>query len=125
MFSGTFGYAVGDSVYKYSSTGTGVVAHGEREQPMNFVLRENFPNPFNPETKIQFMLREASLVAITIFDAQGSIICTLVNEYLPAGEYTARWDGTNEAEEPVASGTYFYRLQTGKTTETKKMVLLR
>lgn len=125
MFSNTFGYAVGDSVYKYAPTGTWIAADNGSEGPLNFVLRNNFPNPFNPETKIQFTLREASRVVITIFDIHGSIVCTLLNEHLSAGEYTARWEGTNEAEEPVASGAYFYRLQTEMSTETKKMMLVR
>ena len=125
MFSNTFGYAVGDSVYKYSSIGSGLEAEGEQGHPLNFVLRDNFPNPFNPETKIQFTLNEDSHVTIFIYDSRGSLVCTLLNERLPAGEYTAHWDGTNEAEEPASSGAYFYRLQTEKSVETKKMMLVR
>ena len=124
MFSNTYGFAVGDSVYKYSIPVTGVKEEPVSE-PLNLVLRNNYPNPFNPETKIQFTIHEASFVNITIYDSRGSLVVTLLNEQLPPGEYTARWDGTNEAEEPAASGAYFYRLQAGKLTETKKMMLLR
>ncbi|HSP86977.1 MAG TPA: YCF48-related protein [Ignavibacteriaceae bacterium] len=89
-------------------------------QPQTFYLSQNYPNPFNPETKIKFSIPENSHVLIKIYDILGNEIISLVDEEKPAGVYEVLFDGKN-----LASGFYFYRINTGDFTETKKMILLK
>jgi len=98
--------------------------------PSETVLLQNYPNPFNPETWIPFELAERSEASITIYDAIGRIIRTLKLGELPAGIYlskdkAAHWDGRNQYGEKVPSGVYFYQLQAGDFTATKKLVILK
>ncbi len=93
--------------------------------PKEYSLLQNYPNPFNPETKIQFSVAFQGLTTVKIFDAIGREVKTLINEELSEGEYTEVWDGTNRFNQTVASGVYFYRLQSGSFVQTKKMILMR
>ncbi len=90
------------------------------EVPSDFALEQNYPNPFNPVTKINFSLPKAEYVKLTIYDALGREIETLVSENLNPGTYQAEWNGSN-----YASGVYFYRLQAGSYSETKSMMLVK
>jgi hypothetical protein len=104
----------------------GDVAGGETpEVPGSYFLAQNVPNPFNPMTTISFGLREAGHVSLRIFDAAGRLVRVLVDEHRDAGTYEAIWDGRNGGSTEVASGVYFYRLDTVAFKETRKMVLLR
>ena len=90
----------------------------------------NYPNPFNPETWIPFQLHRAAHVRITIYDVLGHEIRGFDLGYLSAGYYKTReravyWDGRNEVNERVASGTYFYRLEAGDFVGTHRMVILK
>ncbi len=88
--------------------------------PAVFSLSQNFPNPFNPKTTINYQLPMAAFVTLKVFDALGREIATLVNEKQRAGTYSAEWDASR-----AASGIYFYRLQAGTFSATKKMALIR
>jgi len=88
-------------------------------------LAQNYPNPFNPSTTIEYGLRTRAHVALKIYSVSGHLVRVLVNEVRDAGGHQVRWDGTNNAGQQVASGVYFYRLQTAGFTQTKKMVLLK
>ena len=94
------------------------------ENKMDFIkeynLSQNFPNPFNPTTKINFSVPELSFVTLKVFDVLGSEISTLAKEEKPAGVYELIW---NAADLP--SGVYFYQLKAGDFIQTKKMILLR
>jgi hypothetical protein len=96
--------------------------HGER---LKFALSQNYPNPFNPATTIKYSLQSQSCVSIMIFNTLGQSVRTLVDCVKPAGIYSVVWDGNDDNTNPVASGTYFYRIITDKFIETKKMTLLR
>ncbi len=89
------------------------------------VLQQNFPNPFNPATTIKYYLPENSTVLLEIFDVTGKRIAGLINETQEKGQYSIDWNGRDVNNNPVSSGTYFYRLTAGKKTISKKMVLLR
>ena len=93
--------------------------------PQVFGLSQNWPNPFNPETQIQYTLPQDAHVTLTVYDAVGQTVSTLVQEHQASGQYTVRWDALNQAGQSVASGIYFYRLHTGSITMTRKMSLLR
>jgi hypothetical protein len=88
--------------------------------PDTFSLLQNYPNPFNPTTTISFGLPVKSYVSLKIFDYLGRGIAIIVSEEMLAGSYSKQWNASN-----MASGIYFYRLQAGSFTETKKLVLLR
>ena len=90
------------------------------EVPEKYALHQNYPNPFNPVTYIEFDISEASFVNIVIYDVKGSEIEKLVNQKFSAGKYKADW---NAAGYP--SGVYFYKFETEKFTETKRMVLVK
>jgi hypothetical protein len=91
-------------------------------------LLQNYPNPFNPETWIPFQLMESGEVSIFIYSVEGKLIRELKLGYKPYGIYASRdralyWDGKNEAGEFVASGIYFYAIQTGDFKATRKMTI--
>jgi hypothetical protein len=88
--------------------------------PGQFILRQNFPNPFNAQTTIRFTLSEARNVQLTVYNLLGRQIQILVDEDRTAGSHTVTFDASGHA-----SGVYFYRLQAGKTVETKRMMLLK
>ena len=93
-------------------------------------LLPNYPNPFNPETWIPYQLAAASSVRIHIYDSMGQQVRTLDIGRQPAGTYHTRnraayWDGRNEQGERVATGVYFYRLETEDLTATKRLVIVK
>jgi Secretion system C-terminal sorting domain len=88
--------------------------------PHTFSLAQNYPNPFNPTTSINYSLAEKSHVELSVYNVLGQKISTLVSKEQTAGEYSAPWDASQ-----VASGVYFYRLETEKFTSTKKMMLVK
>jgi hypothetical protein len=92
--------------------------------PIQFLLRQNFPNPFNPATTINFHLAENTLVELKIYNIQGRLIKILVYVEMEAGNHYTQWDGRDERGNAVASGVYFYRLTAGDFRETRKMLLL-
>ena len=108
-----------------------VITLNERMQiPNQTRLLQNYPNPFNPETWMPIELSQDTEVAVTIYDVQGKQIRQLQLGTVRAGRYlvadqAAYWDGKGETGEAVASGTYFYQLQAGGYTETRKMVILK
>lgn len=93
--------------------------------PKTYQLSQNFPNPFNPTTEIQFALPENTKVSLTIYNIAGELVKTMVDENLGAGNYTYRWNGTNDRDKKVSAGLYFYQITTPKYNETRKMILLK
>lgn len=90
-----------------------------------FSLEQNFPNPFNPSTTIEYHLPSQSPVDMAVYNLLGQRVRRLVFSSQLAGVHRAVWDGTDQAGRPVASGVYFYRLKTDTFTGTRKMVLQR
>ncbi len=88
--------------------------------PLTFSLSQNYPNPFNPSTTIKYSLPEDSNVKLTLINSLGEKVMDLVNGNVNAGNHEVRLNGSN-----LASGIYFYRLQTGKYTSVKKLILLK
>ena len=94
----------------------------------NTSLLPNYPNPFNPETRMPYQLAKAAEVTFTIYDMNGWKVRTLAVGHQPAGVYqsrsrTAHWDGRNDAGEPVGSGVYWCTLDAGSYQETRKIVI--
>ena len=101
-----------------------------RDIPEKSDLLQNYPNPFNPETWIPYQLKDAAPVAISIYSGAGQLVRVLALGYKEAGVFVSRsraayWNGKNEAGEEVASGTYFYSIQAGDYSATRKMVIAR
>jgi subtilisin family serine protease len=88
--------------------------------PLQFALEQNFPNPFNPTTTIQFGVEGPGLVSLKVYDVLGREVATLVNERKAAGKYSVTWNASS-----MASGVYFYRLEAGASVATRKLMLLR
>ncbi len=94
--------------------------------PEEFGLHQNYPNPFNPNTEISFALEEESKVELVIYDVKGKKIKTLFTGNAEADRlYNFLWNGVNENGKSVASGIYFYKLETGTKIETKRMLLVK
>jgi FlgD Ig-like domain len=88
-------------------------------------LEQNQPNPFNPTTTIRFVLPVREDVTLSIYDTNGHLVRTLLNEVQSYGAHEVTWDGRDDNGATMGSGVYFYRLRAGKLTESKKMVLLK
>jgi subtilisin-like proprotein convertase family protein len=93
--------------------------------PSVFALHDNYPNPFNPMTSIKFDLPRSSHVKLAVYDLAGRMVKTLVDEVKPAASHTEIWDGTDRSGRRVASGTYYYVLQTESFNATHKMMLVK
>ncbi len=90
----------------------------------DFVLYQNYPNPFNPSTKISWQTQANGWQTLKIYDVLGKEIATLVDEYKSSGTYTVEFNSSTETR-GLVSGIYYYRLQVGDFTQTKKLILLR
>jgi hypothetical protein len=98
------------------------------EQPVSFALLQSYPNPFNSTTIIPLTVKAMygdQHVELAVYDVQGRLVRTLLRADLPGGHYLVRWDGINDENTAVASGTYLYTLRAGAWSDTKKVVLLR
>ncbi|MBU1320333.1 MAG: T9SS type A sorting domain-containing protein [candidate division Zixibacteria bacterium] len=94
-------------------------------QPIDYSLAQNYPNPFNPTTVISYNLPSASHVRLSVYNLLGQNVRTLVDGESTAGTHREIWDATDDGGNPVASGVYFYRLETTDFTQTKKMLLAK
>jgi hypothetical protein len=90
--------------------------------PKTYALHQNYPNPFNPGTTIEFALAKPGWVTLKIYNILGQEVAELVSENLGAGSYKYNWDSRSAG---MASGVYYYRLETGDFRQTKKLLLLR
>jgi len=93
--------------------------------PSTYELYQNFPNPFREQTTIKYQIPTESNVRITIYNATGQLVRTLIDGEKKAGEYTTVWDGRNNRGEKVLSGSYFYQIEAGDYRSPKKMILVK
>lgn len=120
-------YFDGDNreVFIFTSNPTSVEEPVKETQVNNFHLNQNYPNPFNPETVIEYVLRENSQVNLSIYNILGQHIRTLVNEYQASGLKRVKWNGEDGDGKKASSGIYFYEIEAGDFSQTKKMLLLK
>lgn len=97
----------------------------ETGAPSRFALEQNYPNPFNASTHIEFSLAEPSHIYLALFDVAGQKVRTLIDAPRPAGSHTAVWNGRSAEGFALASGVYFYRLQTDRSTLVRRLILLK
>jgi hypothetical protein len=95
------------------------------EVPGAYKLAQNAPNPFNPSTSITFAMKDKGVVTLKIYNVAGQLVRTLVSGTKDVGSYTVTWDGKNDRGGAVASGVYFYKMETKDFNQTRKMVMLR
>jgi hypothetical protein len=122
----------GGKTYRYTlaavlPSGNEITSPIVTAQAKKFVLalNQNTPNPFNPQTRISFTLPSRDHVVLSVYNVEGALVTTLMDEEVGEGKHERVWNGTDKNGSPVSSGMYFYRLHTGKHTMTKKMLLLK
>lgn len=133
-FGGRAGYRITgtDSCFAVFEGPLGVTAYGvsgcsgspssveNDELPINYSLSQNYPNPFNPSTSIRFEIPQSGFVKLVVYDMLGKVVATLLNEEKTAGAYEVNFSVQN-----LASGIYFYTINAGNFTSTKKMILMK
>lgn len=90
-----------------------------------FNLLDNYPNPFNPSTTIEYEIPKSGFVKISIYDLNGKLIKTLVHKKQEQGNYRIQWDGKNNSGLKVSSGVYIYAIENEKSIISKKMILVK
>ncbi|RKY76046.1 hypothetical protein DRQ12_10820 [candidate division KSB1 bacterium] len=114
--------AAGLRIYKFSATE--VEEKGKDIPCQSFALQQNFPNPFNTQTTIEYQLPRSSYVCLEIYDLLGRRVRTLVDGKKEAGVHRVEWDGKNMLGKNVASGVYICRMQAGGFVNRRKLVLI-
>ena len=121
--AGTSGQPLGDLNW------FGIEVGVEKQNPIQVVesyeLKNNYPNPFNPSTTIEFAIPQKGNVELSIYNVLGQKIATLINSELNQGVYKATWNGLTDSGVSVVSGTYIYRIKSGEFSMSKKMILLK
>jgi hypothetical protein len=103
----------------------GSLSTDNRVEPERFSLSQNFPNPFNPRTHFNYILADPGIIQLEIYDVLGKLIYTIHDGYQREGSHNVLWTGVDQNNNPAPSGIYFFRLETGSNTITKKMVLAK
>jgi len=116
---------VGEYVGNQDTTNCEPLGINDSHIPIHFTLHQNFPNPFNPTTTIQYELPKYSFVNIRIFDLNGRLVTTLVNSEETAGYKAVKWAGDDSNGHQVSAGVYLYEISAGDFRQVKKMVLLK
>ncbi|MEL6822919.1 MAG: T9SS type A sorting domain-containing protein, partial [Calditrichota bacterium] len=93
--------------------------------PQEFTVYANYPNPFNPSTKIRYYLPKRSQVTVTVFDIAGGLITTLVNDYQGPGLEEVGWNAVDQQGNSISSGVYLYRVEAAGRIETRKMIYIK
>jgi len=131
LTTGTDGLPLGDLNWypdkkaEWENMQTGIKGSDSEMLPKDFALYQNYPNPFNPTTLIKFTLNRSTHAKLTVYNMLGQKVRTLVDKKKPAGLYTVSWDGRNDLNEELASGIYYYHLETASNMETRKMIFLK
>ena len=113
------GWAVGTGTIVRLGTTVGITSYSS-EIPESYLLKQNFPNPFNPTTNINFTIPSSGFVTLKVYNMAGMEVASLINETKTAGSYVVGFNAAN-----LPSGAYFYRLETNNFTDTKKMLLIK
>ncbi len=113
------------SLYVQRFSNEFVANDDETETPVAVRLEQNYPNPFNPTTNISFSLKSKSSATLTIYNQKGQKVRTIHDGLLDKGAHSFTWNGKDDNDKSVASGVYMYRLSSGNTNHTRKMVLLK
>ena len=118
---GMLGFDSSDEFFMLTSGATPV----ENHKPLVYGLAQNFPNPFNPQTEIRFELPHAGNTRLRVYDLRGRLVKDLVSGHMDAGRHSVVWKGRDNGGRQVASGVYYYKIDSGKFSETKRMTLVK
>ncbi|MCE1166360.1 MAG: T9SS type A sorting domain-containing protein [Bacteroidetes bacterium] len=118
--SGYTGAAAVTNTQIFTEIVTGISNPINGETPSKYAISQNYPNPFNPVTKINYALPKSGLVTMKVYDILGKEVATLVNEVKNAGYYSVEFNAST-----LASGMYFYRIETNGFNEVRKMMLIK
>jgi hypothetical protein len=116
--AGTFNNPNDRITVNFTATTLPLSAGSSDNYPEDYNLAQNYPNPFNPSTKIEYQIKEAGFVSMEVYNILGVKVATVINEYMPAGNYIADFSAAN-----LASGVYIYNIQVNNFTKTRKMIL--
>mgnify|MGYP001299435828 FL=1 len=114
-----------DDIYWEGGGDVDVIYENKDLIAKEFILYDNYPNPFNPSSNISYSISNGEHVSIYIFDVNGRKVIELVDDYKSAGTYSIDWNGKNEKGMPVSGGVYFYSIYSEDFRQTKKMILLK
>ncbi|MCP4584003.1 MAG: T9SS type A sorting domain-containing protein, partial [candidate division Zixibacteria bacterium] len=110
----------GESGDWYSSGAFGFEGDAPENMPSDYSLMDNYPNPFNATTNIEFTLPNETMTSVEVYNLKGQKVEILLNSILPVGAHSVSWDASK-----YSSGVYFYKLTTDDFTSTKRMTLLK
>ncbi len=117
---------VADSVVCDTLSDTTSIGKNTDLLPKSFKLNQNYPNPFNPVTTIEYSIPRSSTISLRIYNVNGQEVRTLIaNKITAVGNYTIEWDGRDDRGKPVASGTYFYQLESEGFLKAHKMIMIK
>ncbi len=119
--SGSYSFVV----YSLGITTSALDGNDNSTLPSRMTLEQNFPNPFNPRTVIEYSIPHADHVSVEIYDVTGRLVKTLVSGRQEAGPHFTSWDGTGNAASIVSSGTYFSVVRIGNDIQSRKMIFLK
>lgn len=122
------GTQYGYSLYEvgiYNNEISSVESQNSNYLPSDFWLSNNYPNPFNPTTTIEYKIPKASHVKLEIYNSIGELVTILINSFQNPGKYSIKWNGKDSRDNYVPSGVYFYRMTSAGLTLVKKMLLLK
>ena len=125
QYDGTSPYWEGYQIMPRSLADLGIEVGVDEDHTPITLLSQNAPNPFTTRTTIEFSIVNPGYTSLKIYSINGRLVKTLVNDYMEKGPYTRTWDGRDENGQTVASGIYFYRLESGGIYRTNKMVITR
>ncbi len=121
-------YVAQHDTLNFLTTGHSFLAIEEDQPPKNVIdraeLLQNYPNPFNPETIIPIRIHTQNHVTLEVYNCLGQKVRTLVNKHMPPGLHEIPWNGRNDTGQTMSSGIYFYRMETGRHKQVKKMFLM-
>ncbi len=131
LTAGTDGLPLGDLNWypdkkaEWEQMQTSVKFKGDEAQPTDFVLAQNYPNPFNPTTTINFTLKKDGRIKLVVYNMLGQKVKTLLDKKMVAGIYNTTWNGQDDRGNQMASGVYYYSLESNNFKTTRKMVLMK
>jgi PKD repeat protein len=119
------GYLYGETEDYEISFGSSGIEDRVSLIPERNALHQNFPNPFNPVTRIEFDLKQTERVTLSVFTVSGKLVAVLCERPCPAGRNSVTWDGRDNFGNPVSDGVYLYRIEAGGFRQTKKLLLMK
>ena len=115
-----------NAIYHYAHDGLSISENPSKAiMPSQYVLKQNYPNPFNPNTKIEFNIPMMEQVNISIYNLEGRLVKTLVDQVMNSGNHIVNWDGRNDIGSKVSTGMYIYQLKTNSVNMTRRMTFIK